>query len=424
MTSLHMRGETISRSQTIEKITTADLEVGRNDFDAVDEFAPPVCAFDAPLVKREISSTLIEFPDKRREAWREEIKNRVQQHRSQSDVEESPVVNKDAKIAAARTARAQSNRVAVSTSEPALVINLKPNVVDQTAAERLKARALERIERSRRRFDSDIIIEPEFPPIIKDEVPSPPESIAATQPTKNNLTFAPRRVLPAITDDAATNFDSELLGENTESEKRENFAPRLILAQTNIREKAEVEIELDADEIVAESLRSVRKVNKVADPLEEQEIAERLSSANSFQRQSNDDFAPLSSRFAAGALDAGLCAALAFGGFALFIGLPSSLNLQMIWQTIVIFAVVKFLYLTTALILSGTTIGMRVFNLQVVTAENGDALTPVAAVVNSLGYLLTLALGGVGLLTTILSPEKRALHDFCAGTIVTQRQVN
>jgi uncharacterized RDD family membrane protein YckC len=39
---------------------------------------------------------------------------------------------------------------------------------------------------------------------------------------------------------------------------------------------------------------------------------------------------------------------------------------------------------------------------------------------NSLVYVLSLGLAGLGLLTVFFSTEKRALHDIIAGTVVIQ----
>jgi uncharacterized RDD family membrane protein YckC len=67
------------------------------------------------------------------------------------------------------------------------------------------------------------------------------------------------------------------------------------------------------------------------------------------------------------------------------------------------------------------TIGMRVFGLKVWNMTGGPP-TLAQALVQSAGFYATLAFfGGVLLLFALFNPQRRALHDFLAGTIVLRK---
>jgi uncharacterized RDD family membrane protein YckC len=76
-----------------------------------------------------------------------------------------------------------------------------------------------------------------------------------------------------------------------------------------------------------------------------------------------------------------------------------------------------FLYFSYQWAVSGKTIGMAVFGVQVVTAEGGP-ISPRQAVLRTFGLALTLATLGIGFLGIVYQRERRALDDFVAGTAV------
>lgn len=76
--------------------------------------------------------------------------------------------------------------------------------------------------------------------------------------------------------------------------------------------------------------------------------------------------------------------------------------------------------MTTAIGLFGRTFGMRLFSLEVVDIEGESYPTLHQAAVSSSLYLLSLGLGGLGFLTLLTNPEKRAVHDLVSGTIVVK----
>ncbi len=83
-----------------------------------------------------------------------------------------------------------------------------------------------------------------------------------------------------------------------------------------------------------------------------------------------------------------------------------------------VFAAIKFVYLTGAIVLAETTFAGRLFSLRTVHAEDGSAATILEAMLNTLCYLLTLSLAGIGLIAILLSTERRAVHDWLSGTVV------
>lgn len=77
-----------------------------------------------------------------------------------------------------------------------------------------------------------------------------------------------------------------------------------------------------------------------------------------------------------------------------------------------------FLYFTYQWAVSGKTLGMAIFGLQVVTAE-GRPINGRQAVLRTIGLAITLFLTlGIGFLGIVFQRERRGLDDFIAGTAV------
>ena len=73
---------------------------------------------------------------------------------------------------------------------------------------------------------------------------------------------------------------------------------------------------------------------------------------------------------------------------------------------------------TGAIGMYGRTLGMRMFGLELIDADESDYPTFHQAAVNSAVYLLTLPFLGVGFVPMIFNEEQRAVHDLAAGTII------
>jgi len=82
-----------------------------------------------------------------------------------------------------------------------------------------------------------------------------------------------------------------------------------------------------------------------------------------------------------------------------------------------IFFVWEFLYFSYQWAVSGKTIGMAVFGVQVVTAQGGP-ISPKQAILRTLGLGLCLLTLWIGFLGIVYQRERRALNDFVAGTAV------
>jgi uncharacterized RDD family membrane protein YckC len=76
-----------------------------------------------------------------------------------------------------------------------------------------------------------------------------------------------------------------------------------------------------------------------------------------------------------------------------------------------------FIYFAYQWAVSGKTLGMAIFGVQVVTMEGGP-ISPRQAVLRALGLGLTLLTLGIGFLGIVYQRERRALDDFVAGTVV------
>jgi uncharacterized RDD family membrane protein YckC len=84
---------------------------------------------------------------------------------------------------------------------------------------------------------------------------------------------------------------------------------------------------------------------------------------------------------------------------------------------VVVLSVWAFIYFSYQWAVSGKTLGMAIFGIQVVTAE-GRPINPRQAVLRTLGLALTLLTLGIGFLGIVYQRERRALDDFVAGTAV------
>lgn len=137
------------------------------------------------------------------------------------------------------------------------------------------------------------------------------------------------------------------------------------------------------------------------------------------ENSESDDLAPIAMRFNAGLFD------LIIGGFASFIVLTPFLMSGGTWLSLsgllayaATLAIVMFIYLTASIGYSGRTFGMRVFSLELVDAEEDAYPTLHQAAVSSAVYIMSLALGGLGLIPMFFNDEKRAAHDLISGTIL------
>jgi len=134
-----------------------------------------------------------------------------------------------------------------------------------------------------------------------------------------------------------------------------------------------------------------------------------------------EDLAPFSMRFGAGLFDvivAGVVTMVLFSPMAFSSGTWFTTNGMLTFGAA--FGLLSFIYLTTGLAFFGKTVGMRLFQLELVDALENAYPTMRQAAVNSALFLIAMPLGGAGFLTVFFNEEKRALHDLLSGTILVR----
>jgi uncharacterized RDD family membrane protein YckC len=70
----------------------------------------------------------------------------------------------------------------------------------------------------------------------------------------------------------------------------------------------------------------------------------------------------------------------------------------------------------------GTSIGKRIFNIYIVSAESGMPISLKQSLIRCVSYLLSYLLFCAGFLMVAFHPEKRGLHDLIAGTLCVIRK--
>ncbi len=134
-----------------------------------------------------------------------------------------------------------------------------------------------------------------------------------------------------------------------------------------------------------------------------------------------DDYAPIALRFNSALFD------LIIGSFITMILLAPFVLLGGTWFTMAGFlgflaalSFVMFIYLTTSIGFFGKSFGMHLFSLEMIDIEGDEYPTFHQAAVSSSVFILSLALGGIGFLTSLFDEDRRAAHDLASGTIIVK----
>jgi uncharacterized RDD family membrane protein YckC len=132
-----------------------------------------------------------------------------------------------------------------------------------------------------------------------------------------------------------------------------------------------------------------------------------------------DEHAPVSKRIAGGIVDL-IVVGFASTPFAAIIELTSGnwADARVAASMGGIVVVLMFVYLMAATALAGRTWGMSLVSLRTVDAVTGMAPTTGQCIRRAVGYMLSLATLGLGLLYAFFDAEGRAAHDHLSGTIV------
>ncbi len=347
------------------------------------------------------SPTLVEFHSKNSTLpeWRLQLQNAVRQRQELDKTETAAVGNPTATIPhRAKLVTSGANALKIETvEEPQPILHSNPDV----------ARALQRIKDSRQKF-------------LIDETPPPAPTVSATKANKNYPFYIAAKTSDAAVQTAEANtsvgsFAKPKLASSlrTANEKLDTNKlpplPKPANISTNFAQHPVVSEAIETK--IEETPKSETTVIKTEEIIEtvEPEVEEL------------DDSAPFSMRFNAGLFD------LIIGSFVSCLLLAPFMLLSgnwMSWAGLFAFAatcaIVMFIYLTTAIGLYGSTLGMRLFSLELVDIEGENYPTFHQAAVSSSVYLLSLTFGGLGFLTVPFNEEKRAVHDLVSGTIVVR----
>jgi uncharacterized RDD family membrane protein YckC len=323
------------------------------------------------------TSTLIEFPGMTRSVpdWRKQLSQRVRE-----------VQERKAREAAEELAAAQAAGL-VSCVLPSGQLELVPDL-EQQALNPIVSKALERIERARRPdYSNSPIAATGAAPALAPE-PNFSETIEAAErviETRTKLTVvAPLEPVVAIVKPAMIPPGFEF----------EPEAPKQ-----------------------AESKRKTVRV------LSDNDISlsylETCLSLPPLAADTRHDIPSLTRRITAGVFDLFLvalmvspvAAAIEFSG-------GDWINPRVIGLMSGITAVTIFAYLTISVALTGRTLAMRIFSLRAIDLRTGLIPTGGQSIMRAVGYVLSLALFGLGLAYVFIDPDQRTIHDRVSNTIV------
>jgi len=368
---------------------------------------PPAIIVPAPPVQRRMetaeltstktSQTLVDFQTKNSTIpdWRLQIQNAVRQRKggTSGDV---PAVSTQA----VSTPRLKTNGATALTAEIEQELGVIENVDPRLS------NALRRIDDS---LTSFLPVEPVKSAFATKT--SQPRSFPfdVISPNVNAVSRPPEiranvNILPKPTLVAPLKLDTNKLP------KLEEMLPKSI-------DKVEG---LSVDPINAEPSKpifeSIKRIFINADKAETEEEIDLI------ENDEIEDLAPLSMRFNAGLFDLIIGTVVSM---VLLSPLALSGNNWFSISGLLLFAavcsIVMFTYLTASVGFYGKTLGMKIFSLEVVDAEENQYPTLQQAAIHSSLYIGSLAFLGAGFVTMFFNEEKRAAHDLLSGTIVVRQ---
>ncbi len=348
------------------------------------------------------SPTLVEFHSKNSSVpeWRLQLQNTVRQRNDRENQQkEQPVKTASARQAKPATSGANALKIdMVEDRKPARVKN--PTL----------SSALARIEKSRQKF------------LVEEALPVEPVA-SPSRPANKNFPF----YIASKQSEAEAKTEAKTIAPGAPAsfaDKPKLAAPvKIDSGDLNTNKlpplSAPVKASTNFAKIVETPVVEVKKAEKKEIAIKSPEPKEIVSAEDHFGEF--EDAAPFAMRFNAGIFD------LIIGGFlSLFLLAPFMLT-GGDWFTftgllafMATCSIVMFIYLTTTTGFYGRTFGMRIFSLEVVDIDGENYPTMHQAAVSSAVYVLSLVCGGVGFLTMLFNPEKRAAHDLISGTMVVR----
>jgi uncharacterized RDD family membrane protein YckC len=376
--------------------------------------APPVKVAEQPAQRtpggettefgrKNTSPTLVGFQPKTSTVpdWRLQLQNAIRQRGNE-------VAPASAVVAVART----QNTAAAKAPKAKPVETPAPTHQNPRVAA-----ALQRIESSRRRFlESEV-------PAVKAEV--------ETKPATRNYPFnvVSRGGEPAVRVDApqatVNTLPKPRLVTSAKIEKKKydtNKLPPLPAAAAAVKTPEAIEGFVELEEVRAPAaIEAEVLIEAKPEPKKLPMIIDDLAEEYGIAEDTDDDLAAIPSRFLAGLFDS------IIGAFATGIILSPFLMSGGEWLTVsgamtvmATFGVVMFGYMTIAIGLRGRTVGMRLFGIEVIDAEENEYPSMHQAAVSSAVYLLSLPMLGLGFLPLLFNEERRAAHDLISGTVLVR----
>ncbi len=358
----------------------------------------------AALATPKTSPTLVDFQNKNQTLpdWRLQIQNAVRQRLGNVADDGSTTAD----VAAVRAPIAPRTALP-HRPEPAAVRAPVPEIAN--ADPRLSA-ALDRISKSRQAF---LAGEPKAPAPAKPAAPkSFPFNVVAQTPNSYARPAAPA---PAVSERPKPEAVMPL-----RMEKRLDTNKLPLISRVVPTPVAEPKFELaDTRSTVPEphsaEFSEINRIHITAEHHED-EVDELYDQVDEIE-----DLAPFLVRFNAGLFD------LIIGVFASMLALSPLVLSGGNWMTRAgaftfagACAIILFIYLTVSLGFFGRTLGMWLFGLELVDAEENEYPTIHQAAVSSSLYILSLGLGGIGFVSIFFNEEKRAVHDLLSGTIIVR----
>jgi uncharacterized RDD family membrane protein YckC len=357
---------------------------------------PPLKRETNPLSGPKTSPTLVEFQNKNATIpdWRLQLQNSVRQrkggtpHRTEAVSEQT-----QPRLMTNGAAALKAEIVEESTPAPAPAVHSNPKI----------ANALKRIDQSRKDFLPEKPRRPVSSPATAQRS-YPFNVVSKTQ-------AAPKRTpdgKPVISDPPKPTLVPTFKIDKKKFDT--NKLPRIAAEQPHVKN-----IEEPIDEIAVAAEPMPASVPEISIHVTKPATGELPVIEN----QEIEDLAPISMRFNAALFD------LIIGAFASFVLLSPLVLMGGDWFSFSgiaafagVWATAMFIYMTLAIGMHGKTLGMRMFGLELVDAEENDYPTFHQAAVHSAVFLLSLPFLGVGFVPMIFNEERRPAHDLAAGTII------
>jgi uncharacterized RDD family membrane protein YckC len=362
---------------------------------------------------KETSPTLLGFPNKNMDLpeWRLKLQEAVKTRKEvQTANLPKPIVTR--------------RRAATTRGSNALAIDVIERVQPRVSANPLLDLAIQRIERSRRMYAVA-----ESTKLIEQKVLQP-----ITIPVQNRAPL--QFVSPKISNinQNASNFEISQLGEkNTQSQTK---VPRMIRVEeselvenANLPATMKPKIErIKTNKLpplvparVSSSLGKIISNGKVIEEIKIKEETVAEDPTIFAESTENDDIPPFAMRVNSAIFDLIIGAFLSVILLSPLVLLGSNLfSVSGLFAFLGVFSVVMFAYLTISIGMLGKTLGMRLFSLEVINAEDDDFPSFNQSAISSSVYLLSLALGGIGFIAMFFNDDRRAAHDLLSGTIVVR----